>query len=215
MDDIEVQAHVSNVYKLVNTMLVVYSIGAYMISFLLNYIFEITLISTIATFVFLFFTIFSDEPSKFYYCLMFALSLGFNSGYMIQYANNIDRSILPISILLTLGIFLVFSYIAKNIGEDSMVLLQSYLFSALWGLVVVGFLFILFPSTFGGAELLYCIIGILTFCGFITYDTALMHDRIRKGEIDYYLHATNLFLDIINLFIKILRVLAKLKDEKN
>lgn len=215
MDDIEVQKHASNVYNLVTTMLCVYSVGAYMTSFLLNYIAEITLISTIASFVFLFSTIFTKEPAKFYHSLMFALSLGFNSGYIIQYANNVDRSIIPASIVLTLGIFLVFSYMSKNIGEQVMVLLQSYLFSALWGLVIVGFLFVLFPSTFRGAELLYCIIGILTFCGFVTYDTALMYDRIRKGEIDYYFHAINLFLDIINLFIKIVRVLTKLKDKKN
>jgi FtsH-binding integral membrane protein len=215
MDEYDVQKHVSNVYSLVATMLCVYSAGAYMASLLLNYIVEITLISTITSFTFLISANFSKEPNKYYHVLMFALSLGFNSAYMIQYANNIDRSIIPISIVLTLGIFLIFSYMSKNIGEQTIVLLRCYLFSSLWGFIFVGFLFTLFPSTFASAEMLYITIGILMYCGFVTYDTALMYDRIRKGEVDYYFHAINLFLDIVNLFIKIIRFLAKLKTKKN
>jgi len=214
MDEHDVQFHVSSVYNLVITMLRAYSVGAMLTPFLLQYIVDTFYISTIASICFLFATVFTKiEPKRFYFSLLFSTFIGINSGFMMQYAHYTDKFILPSAIILTIGTFTIFSHASKHISQQAMVLMQGYLCSALWGLVMFGVFTILFPSTFGGAEILYCCIGILVFCGFVTYDTALMYDRIRKGDIDHYHHALNLFLDIVNLFVKIVRILIKLKSK--
>ncbi|OBS82466.1 hypothetical protein A6R68_23539 [Neotoma lepida] len=54
-------------------------------------------------------------------------------------------------------------------------------------------------------ELVLSSLGALLFCGFIIYDThSLMH---RLSPEEYVLAAINLYLDIINLFLHLLRFL--------
>ena len=65
------------------------------------------------------------------------------------------------------------------------------------------------------AQIIYILFGLLTFCGFIAYDTYEMHRRFECGQIDHYVHALQLFLDIINLFVKIVRLLAIAKNKKS
>lgn len=58
-------------------------------------------------------------------------------------------------------------------------------------------------------ELVVAAIGALLFCGFIIYDThSLMH---RLSPEEYVLAAINLYLDIINLFLHLLRLLEAAK----
>ena len=215
MDETEVSLHVSSVYNLMLSMICAYGVGIYATTFLLQHISTVMILSTITSFIFLFSVMFSkEEPKRYILSLLFGCTLGLNSGYVVQYANQIDRSILPLSLLFTLGIFLIFSQAAKNVGQQSMALLHGYLFSALWGLLIGGFIMMLAPQTFAGLQVLYSVVGVLVFCGFITYDTALMYSRIRKGETDHYMHALNLFLDIVNIFLDIIRILLKIFGKK-
>ncbi|OWK17080.1 hypothetical protein Celaphus_00011631, partial [Cervus elaphus hippelaphus] len=63
-------------------------------------------------------------------------------------------------------------------------------------------------SKFGAGETVELVLaagGAILFCGFIIYDThSLMH---RLSPEEYVLAAINLYLDIINLFLHLLRVL--------
>ncbi|XP_036312681.1 protein lifeguard 4 isoform X2 [Pipistrellus kuhlii] len=67
-------------------------------------------------------------------------------------------------------------------------------------------------SKFGAGEtveLVMAAVGALLFCGFIIYDThSLMH---RLSPEEYVLAAINLYLDIINLFLHLLRLLEAAK----
>ncbi|XP_023616438.1 protein lifeguard 4 isoform X2 [Myotis lucifugus] len=67
-------------------------------------------------------------------------------------------------------------------------------------------------SKFGAGEtveLVVAAVGALLFCGFIIYDThSLMH---RLSPEEYVLAAINLYLDIINLFLHLLRLLEAAK----
>ena len=53
---------------------------------------------------------------------------------------------------------------------------------------------------------LYALAGSLVFCIFIIYDTYLITRKL--GYDDYIVAAVELYLDIINLFLRILHVLA-------
>lgn len=54
-------------------------------------------------------------------------------------------------------------------------------------------------------ELVFAAAGALLFCGFIIYDTHLLMHKLSPEE--YILAAINLYLDIINLFLHLLRLL--------
>ncbi|KAL4660269.1 protein lifeguard 4 [Arapaima gigas] len=58
-------------------------------------------------------------------------------------------------------------------------------------------------------ETVFASAGALLFCGFIIYDTHLLMHRLSPEE--HILASINLYLDIINLFLHILRVLNSMK----
>lgn len=88
--------------------------------------------------------------------------------------------------------------------------LGPYLFAVLCGLVIWSFVMIFLPAgelttkAFAG-------IGALLFCCYIVYDTQLIIGGRHKHqfEIDEYVFAAlNIYLDIVNLFLMILRLLG-------
>uniref|UniRef100_A0A674H6A3 Transmembrane BAX inhibitor motif containing 4 n=1 Tax=Taeniopygia guttata TaxID=59729 RepID=A0A674H6A3_TAEGU len=77
------------------------------------------------------------------------------------------------------------------------------LFACLWILIFSSFLRLFFYSE--TIELVFAAAGALLFCGFIIYDTHLLMHKLSPEE--YILAAINLYLDIINLFLHLLRFL--------
>ncbi|XP_045409377.1 protein lifeguard 4 [Lemur catta] len=80
---------------------------------------------------------------------------------------------------------------------------EAGLFAGLWILCLSGFLkFYFYNET---VELVLAAVGALLFCGFIIHDThSLMH---KLSPEEYVLAAISLYLDIINLFLHLLRFL--------
>ncbi|ELK02469.1 protein lifeguard 4 [Pteropus alecto] len=77
------------------------------------------------------------------------------------------------------------------------------LFAVLWILCLSGILKLFFYNE--TVELVLAAVGALLFCGFIVYDMhSLMH---QLSPEEYVLAAINLYLDIINLFLHLLRFL--------
>lgn len=58
-------------------------------------------------------------------------------------------------------------------------------------------------------ELVYAIAGALLFSAFIVFDTHMLMHKLSPEE--YILASINLYLDMINLFIEILRILNSMK----
>ncbi|XP_021030096.1 protein lifeguard 4 [Mus caroli] len=77
------------------------------------------------------------------------------------------------------------------------------LLAALWILCLAGFLKLFFYSE--TVELVLASLGALLFCGFIIYDThSLMH---RLSPEEYVIAAISLYMDVINLFLHLLKFL--------
>ncbi|CAG9463385.1 unnamed protein product [Pedinophyceae sp. YPF-701] len=80
------------------------------------------------------------------------------------------------------------------------------LFASLWGLVLFGFIQMVFPMGPLG-QTVYSLIGALVFSLYIVFDTFLI---VARFSIDEYVWASvNLYLDIINLFLRILEILGR------
>ena len=67
--------------------------------------------------------------------------------------------------------------------------------------------FIPFSSTL---NLIFAIGGTLLFRGYVVYDTYLINNRLSPDE--YIMGAISLYLDFINLFLNILRLLNNIQD---
>uniref|UniRef100_F7IDT1 Transmembrane BAX inhibitor motif containing 4 n=1 Tax=Callithrix jacchus TaxID=9483 RepID=F7IDT1_CALJA len=186
------------------------------------------LLTTMASTVFLYFesirTFVHDSPAL---ILLFALgSLG------LIFALNLNRHKYPLNLYLLFGFTLLEALTVAVVVTfyDVHIILQAYilttgvffgltmytlqakrdfsklgagLFAFLWILCLSGFFKLFFYSE--TMELVLAAAGALLFCGFIIYDThSLMH---KLSPEEYILAAISLYLDIINLFLHLLRFL--------
>lgn len=109
-----------------------------------------------------------------------------------------------ISTGLTAGLFAVLSLCATVLGR-SLSCMGSFLACCTSILCCWGFAQCFLGM---GSWLLYPVLGALTFCGYITYDTWRIMEVF--GCDDYITAAIELYLDIINLFLYILQILLTL-----
>lgn len=107
------------------------------------------------------------------------------------------------ALILTLGIFLALTLFACQTKYDFTSWIP-YLFGGLWALILFGFMAAFFPYN-STAELIYSGIAALVFCGYILVDTQLV---MRHYHVEEEIAAAiSLYLDVINLFLSILRIL--------
>ena len=79
------------------------------------------------------------------------------------------------------------------------------------------FLYRLFGWLFGFQfyNITYLMFGLLTACLYIIYDTQIIIERAERGDRDVISHTMTLFIDLFDLFIRILKILIELqKDNK-
>lgn len=81
------------------------------------------------------------------------------------------------------------------------------LFACLWILIIASFMRFFFNSE--STELVLAGAGALVFCAFIIYDTNLLMKQLSPEE--HILASINLYLDIVNLFLHVLRLLDSMK----
>eukprot|EP00929_Paragymnodinium_shiwhaense_P122024 TRINITY_DN94538_c0_g1_i1.p1 TRINITY_DN94538_c0_g1~~TRINITY_DN94538_c0_g1_i1.p1 ORF type:complete len:249 (-),score=46.39 TRINITY_DN94538_c0_g1_i1:351-1097(-) len=86
----------------------------------------------------------------------------------------------------------------------------GFLAASLLSLVLTGFAGFFFPSLVD--NYLYIAAGSLIFCGYMIYDTWRVANTM---SVDDYIPATvELYLDIINMFLYLVRLIKKLAEEK-
>jgi modulator of FtsH protease len=85
-------------------------------------------------------------------------------------------------------------------------------FSAMRGMLFVGLIVVVVASLIGlfvpsqAYQMAIAGVSALLFCGYILYDTS---DIIHGGETNYIMAAMRLYLDILNLFLSLLRLLSR------
>ena len=67
-------------------------------------------------------------------------------------------------------------------------------------------------ATFG---LGYLMIGLFIACLYIIYDTQMIVERAERGDKDVPAHTMLLFIDLFELFIRILQILMELNKDKD
>jgi len=107
------------------------------------------------------------------------------------------------AVVLTAGIFIALTLFACQTKYD-FTSWMPYLFGGLWALIIFGFMAMFFPHN-SMVELGYSGIAALIFSAYILVDTQLIMRHYHPEE--EIAAAISLYLDIINLFLAILRIL--------
>ncbi|KAK9945586.1 hypothetical protein M0R45_011094 [Rubus argutus] len=132
--------------------------------------------------------------------LMVGMSCAFTSGKVI-----VEAAILTAVIFLSLSLY---TFWTARRGHDFS-FLGPFLFAALTGLLVFGLIEFFYPVD----NVTNGVVGIITFCGYVVYETENLIKRYKHDE--YISAAIVLYLDILNLFLKLVRwkrrLLAKIE----
>lgn len=142
-------------------------------------------------------------------------NLLFLSGFTLMEAYSIsvcvsffDSATVMLAVVITAGIFVFLTAFACQTKYD-FTSWMPYLGGALWGLILTGFVYAFLPHT-STSELVYGGIAALVFSGYILVDTQLV---MRKYHVEEEIAAAiSLYLDILNLFLAILRILNSQSD---
>jgi hypothetical protein len=149
------------------------------------------------------------HPWNYILLMVFTFCQSINLGYIcaIFQANELGWLVLQ-ALAITAVIFVTLTAYTLRSGQDFSYM-KGFLFTALSGLVIAGFLGLLFPGTVGGLPL--AVIGALTFSGYILFDTWRIEKTFSYDE--FIPAAIELYLDIINLFLYVLKILIKLQKK--
>lgn len=125
-------------------------------------------------------------------------------AYSISVVTSFFESRIVIeALILTLGIFIFLTIFACQSKYDFTSWIP-YLAGALWILIIFGFMAAFFPHG-STTELVYGVVAALIFSGYILVDTQMV---MRHYHVEEEIAASiSLYLDILNLFLAILRIL--------
>ncbi len=142
----------------------------------------------------------------------FAFCTGLGLGPLLDNVIQIDPSIVPTAFLATCLIFVCFTLSSLWAKERSYLYLGGILMSCMTTMFFLGLANIFFQSSLIYKVQLYG--GLLLFSVFILYDTQLIIAKKKNGDNDFIWHSVDLFLDFINIFRRLLIILADKKENK-
>lgn len=119
-----------------------------------------------------------------------------------------DAKLVLEAVVMTFGVFVALTLFACQTKYDFTNWLP-YLVGALWFMILFGFMMMFFPAN-STLELGYGAVVALIFSGYILVDTQLV---LRHYHVEEEIAASiSLYLDILNLFLAILRILNSQND---
>ena len=148
----------------------------------------------------------NEYPTNFYLLGAFTVLNSLTLGVMIsQYDADVIVQALFLTCAIVVGLT-VYTFRSKSDFTWLGGVLSSLLLAS-----IIGSLFHIFMRN-SMTETLVCISGVGIFSAYIVYDTHMIMKHLSAEE--YIVGVINLYLDIINLFIKILRLLQTLKNNQ-
>lgn len=161
----------------------------------------LSIVLCILTFILLIALIIKKEetPTNFYLLFAFTVTEGLSLGIVVTFY---DVDLVLKSLLITTVVFLSLTAYTMQSKYDFSTWGAS-LFAFLWILIIGGIIqMFLWSEAF---EFVLSIGGALIFCGFIIFDTHMIMHKLSPEE--YIMASVNLYLDFINLFLYILRIM--------
>ena len=162
----------------------------------------IVLLSVILTFILLICLLIYRKSHPYNMYLLSAFTL-FESHAIATTTTFYESKVVLQASIITFMLFVGLSLFALQTKYDFSGL-QPYLFGGLWVIILVSLvqIFLPFSSVF---QFWMALFSALLFCGYILFDTQQIFKRLSPEE--YIIASVELYLDILNLFLAILRLL--------
>ncbi|KAH8619278.1 putative Bax inhibitor 1 like Inhibitor of apoptosis promoting Bax1 [Trypanosoma vivax] len=119
---------------------------------------------------------------------------------------TLSKGVLGTALVLSAAVFCGFSAGAYLCPRASLLAFQGPLFGMLIGMVLISLLNIIYPTAFAHSIILYG--GLALFSALIAVDTQAMIERARCGAGDYVQDAMQMFLNVVNIFVRIAQILG-------
>jgi len=142
-------------------------------------------------------------------CLTLCISLDVGMVCSILYHAGLGMLIVQATSITTAMLVCLTVYAIYSGADFSF--LKGFLACSLWGLVIGGFLSLLLGIRVMDSALAW--FGAAVFSGYILYDTNRVATKF--GYDDYIVGTVELYLDIVNLFLHVLRILMKSQGKTN
>ena len=210
------QQHLTKVYTLLLVCAFVCALGMYTNATFIVSGFFMTLLSIILS-VYLIYKV-NDrsmrEDSRMLFLAALAFQLGFLVGPAINHLTDVNPELVMQAVTYTGAAFTSFSLISLLSKRRSMLFVGGIIVCLIQGL----FFYRIFGWLLGYSfyNMTYLMFGLLTACLYIIYDTQIIIEKAELGDQDVISHTLLLFVDLFDLFIRILKILIELqKNEDN
>lgn len=130
--------------------------------------------------------------------------LTFSSIFIVYEMTSIIYVFLATSV-----IFLIFSLLGKN-SKINLRKFGIYLFVGLLSILILGLINIFVMNN--TLDMLLCIVGVIIFIGYVYYDINKIVNYYDDTDNMAIVGAFQLYLDFINIFLKLLRLFARERD---
>lgn len=180
------------------------SFGTYLIGAFITAPVYLSFVCMAMSFVMLFVVIATDHPIS---LMGFSFVIGLSHHQMFNYVNLIDPSIITEALAATLMVFIGLTYFAVKSPNYNAFRFYGIMYSALSTLIFVGILNLFIKNSV--IELLSMYASIVIFSIYTIIDTQSMIER-RHTPVQA---ATHLFLDFINLFLNLIKLLKNMKKK--
>jgi len=210
-----VQSHLKNVYSCLSISLLAATAGAYVHMYTsLMQAGLLTMFGSIGLLMALMFTPHNKENTnkRMGYMGGFAFCSGMSLGPLMEMVIRIDPSIVPTALMGTSLIFICFTMASLLSSDRKFLYMGGMLMSGLSMLMMMSLGNLFFRSQFMFEVELY--LGFAIMCAFVLYDTQLIVEKRRRGDDDFIWHSVDLFIDFIQIFRRLMIILANKENKK-
>lgn len=155
----------------------------------------------------------NSEDMRMFYLGGLAFQMGYLVGPFINHMIEVEPMIVVQALLYTGAAFTSFSLISLCSKRRSYLFLGSIIATVIQAMILNNL--IRWLTGYGFYGMPYLLGGLFLSCLYIIYDTQIIIERAERGDKDVPVHTMLLFVDLFDLFIKILRILAELNKNKD
>ena len=211
------QLHLRNVYANLMTCTGVCALGMYLNAYtiLSGFMMQIAAMVVMAYAMYKVTNIYENENTRIGYLWALAFGMGYMVGPVMHHLAEFEPMILVQAVSYTAIVFGSFTAIACFSKRRSYLFLGgiiSSMVSCMFWYRTLSWLFgyARYSSEFG---MVYMMGGLFVACLYIIYDTQMIIEKAERGQKDVPTHTMILFVDLFDLFIKIVQVLIKLSED--
>jgi FtsH-binding integral membrane protein len=158
----------------------------------------------------------NSEDMRMFYLAGLAFQMGYLVGPFINHLVEVEPMIVIQALIYTGAAFVSFSLISLCSKRRSYLFLGGIIATIIQALILNNL--IRWMTGYGFHGMPYLLVGLFLSCIYIIYDTQIIIERAERGDKDVPTHTMMLFIDLFDLFIRILKILMELnknKEEEN